>query len=70
MSSNYERIPINYTVKDQNKLIINGGNIKMEEDFIFEGSNIKTITKKEDFNLEKALNEIEQINNLDYINQN
>lgn len=70
MSSNSERIPINYTVKDQNKLIINGGNIKMEEDFIFEGSNIKTITKKEDFNLEKALNEIEQINNLDYINQN
>lgn len=70
MSNNSEKIPINYTVKDQNKLIINGGNIKMEEDFIFEGSNIKTITKKEDFNLEKALNEIEKINNLDYINQN
>ena len=70
MSNNSEKIPINYTVKDQNKLIINGGNIKMEEDFIFEGSNIKTITKKEDFNLEKALNEIEKINNLDYINLN
>lgn len=70
MSNISEKIPINYTVKDQNKLIINGGNIKMEEDFIFEGSNIKTITTKEDFNLLKALNEIEKINHLDYINQN
>jgi len=68
MSNNIEKIPINYTVKDQNKLIINGGNIKMEEDFIFEGSNIKTIIKKENFNLDKAIQEITKINDLDYIN--
>ena len=61
-----ERKPINYTLSKTKINLINGGNIKMEEDYIFEGSNISTIVN-EPLNISTAINEINKINNLDYI---
>ena len=62
-----ERKPINYTLSKTKINLINGGNIKMEdEDYIFEGSNISTIVN-EPLNISTAINELNKINNLDYI---
>ena len=66
MDNTIERIPINYTFSNKKIKLINGGNIKMEEDYIFEGSNISTKIDKP-LNISTAINEINKINNLDYI---
>ena len=66
MNNTIERLPINYTLSTNKIKLINGGNIKMEEDYIFEGSNIST-TVNEPLNISTAINEINKINNLDYI---
>lgn len=68
MSYNPKRIPIKYTKSDINLKLINNGNIKMEEDFVFQGSNAQTITKNT-LNLKDAINELKKnVNNLDYLN--
>ena len=67
MSNTIQRIPIKYTLSENKIQLINGGNIKMEEDYIFEGSNISTNIKVNEFNLNTAINEINKINNLEYI---
>jgi len=67
MDNTIERIPINYTLSNNKIKLINGGNIKMEEDYIFEGSNISTNIDKP-LDISTAINEINKINNLDYIN--
>jgi len=66
MDNTIERIAINYTLSNKKIQLINGGNIKMEEDYIFEGSNISTNIDKP-LNISTAINEINKINNLDYI---
>jgi len=66
MDNTIERIAINYTLSNKKIQLINGGNIKMEEDYIFEGSNISTKIDKP-LNISTAINEINKINNLDYI---
>lgn len=66
MSDNNKKIPIKYSSSDINLKLINNGNIKMEEDFIFQGSNAHTITKKI-LNLRDAVEELKKnIYNLDY----
>ena len=67
MDNTIERKPINYTFSKTRINLINGGNIKMEEDYIFEGSNITT-NANEPLDITKAINEINKINNLEYIN--
>ena len=66
MDNTIERIVINYTLSNKKIKLINGGNIKMEEDYIFEGSNISTNIDKP-LNISTAINEINKINDLDYI---
>ena len=66
MDNTIERIVINYTLSNNKIKLINGGNIKMEEDYIFEGSNISTNIDKP-LNISTAINEINKINDLDYI---
>ena len=68
MSDNVKRIPIKYNHNDIQIKLINNGDIKMEDDFIFEGSNAYTKTNKS-INLKDAINELKKnINDLDYIN--
>lgn len=68
MSDNVKRIPIKYSHNDIQIKLINNGNIKMEEDFIFEGSNAHTNVKKP-IKLKDAVSELKKnINNLEYIN--
>jgi cytoskeletal protein CcmA (bactofilin family) len=68
MSDKVKRIPIKYSHNDVQIKLINNGNIKMEEDFIFEGSNAYTNIKKS-IKLKDAISELKRnINNLDYIN--
>jgi len=66
MDNTIERKPINYTFSKTKIKLINGGNINMEEDYIFEGSHITT-NANEPLDITKAINEINKINNLDYI---
>ena len=66
--NNNIRIPIKYSKNDINLKLINNGNIKMEDDYVFKGSNAHTVTKKP-INLKDAIEELKKnINNLDYIN--
>jgi len=67
MSEQVKRIPIKYTDSDFQIKLINGGNIKMEEDYVFEGSVAHTYTKT-GIDIQKAIDELKKnINNLDYI---
>jgi len=67
MSEQVKRIPIKYTDSDFQIKLINGGNIKMEEDYVFEGSVAHTYTKS-NIGIQKAIDELKKnINNLDYL---
>ena len=69
MSEQVKRIPIKYTDSDIQIKLINGGNINMEEDYVFEGSVAHTYTETA-IDIQKAINELKKnINNLDYINK-
>jgi hypothetical protein len=64
MSEQVKRIPIKYTNSDIEIKLINGGNIKMEEDYVFEGSVAQTIANTP-IDIQKAINEINK--NIDYL---
>lgn len=68
MSDNVKRIPIKYNHNDIQIKLINNGNIIMEDDYVFEGSNAHTNTNKS-IKLKDAISELKKnINNLHYIN--
>ena len=57
-----KKIAINYTDKNINNIrLINNGNIKEEDDYIFQGTDKVTFIKKPiDFNIEVAIKEIKK----------
>ena len=69
MSEQVKRIPIKYSNSDIEIKLINGGNINMEEDYVFEGSVAQTFTNTS-IDIQKAIDELKKnINNLDYLNK-
>ena len=69
MSEQVKRMPIKYSDSDIEIKLINGGNINMEDDYVFEGSIAHTNTKST-IDIQKAINELKKnINNLDYLNK-
>ena len=69
MSEQVKRIPIKYSNSDIEIKLINGGNINMEEDYVFEGSVEQTFTNTT-IDIQKAIDELKKnINNLDYLNK-
>ena len=70
MNKEVKRIPIKYTGSSTKINLINGGNINMEEDFVFEGSQAQTINQPNSISIEKAIEElIKNINIEEYTNQ-
>ena len=67
MNNSVQRIPIKYTISNQNIKLINRININMEEDYIFEGSDITTNINHNLFDISTAIKEINKINNLEYV---
>lgn len=71
MSEQVKRFPIKYSNSNIQIKLINGGNMNMEEDYVFEGSEAHTINEKNTISIEKAIDELKKnLNNLDYLNNN
>ena len=58
MNKQVKRIPIKYTGSTTKINLINGGNINMEEDFVYEGSQAQTINQPHSITIEKAIEEL------------
>ena len=70
MSKQIERLPIKYSDSNIQVKLINGGNINMEEDYLFEGSEAHTLNNNNTITIQKAIDELKKnINNLDYLNK-
>ena len=69
MSNKSKRLIITYSDSINEVKLINNGEINMEEDFVFEGTNIRTLVNNQTFDIKKALDRLyKNIPNLEYLN--
>jgi len=69
MSNKSKRLTITYSDSINEVKLINNGEINMEEDYVFEGTNIRTLINNQTFDIKKALDELyKNIQNLEYLN--